>query len=61
MGWRDRLTQTYLTGYKTTRLGDEKGDGELGNNEENERELKALHGSCPDGSEGKSEILVREK
>jgi hypothetical protein len=43
-----------LTGYKTARLWDKKGDGELGNDKGNERELKALHGSCPGGSEGKS-------
>jgi len=42
-----------LTGYNTTRLRDEEGNGELGNSKENKRELEGLHGSCPDGSEGK--------
>ena len=44
-----------MTGYETTRLRDEEGDGELGNSEEHERELETLHGSCPDGSDGESE------
>jgi len=34
-----------LTGYETIRLRDEEGSGELGNNEEDERELEALHDS----------------
>jgi len=51
-----------LTGYKTTRLRDEKGDGELCNSEEHEGELETLHGSCPDGSGGKlKRFLVGEK
>lgn len=40
-----------LTGHEAARLRDEEGDGELGDNEENEGELEALHGSCPDGRE----------
>jgi len=46
-----------LTGYKTIRLRDEEGSGELGNSEENERELKALHGSAC-GWKGKSGIWI---
>jgi len=53
MGQWDGLAQTHLTGYKAIRLWDEEGDGELGNNEGNERELETLHRSRPDGSEGK--------
>lgn len=46
--------RTYLASYETIRLRDEEGDGELGNDKENERELERLHDSlCR--REGKSE------
>ena len=37
--------RTYLASYETIRLRDEEGDGELGNDKENERELERLHDS----------------
>jgi hypothetical protein len=47
-----------LTGYKTIELGDKKGDRDLGNGKENERELEALHDFCPDGRVEESEKLL---
>jgi len=41
-----------LTGCKTIRLRDEEGSGELGNNEEDEREFEALHDSLYRWKEG---------
>ena len=54
--------QTYLTGHKIIRLRDEEGNGELGDEEENKRDLEALHDSLHRRMGGKVRgIWVGEK
>ena len=55
---------TYLTGYNTIRPRDEEGNRELCNDEENERDLEALHGSIQMGRDvglGEKTVKVRSK